>query len=62
MTAKTEKEIYALADEFIDKNFPTPLGNKKNVELRDRQAIERTMIFAAAYGMGLTHALEIFKS
>ena len=62
MAALTEQEIMEIACQFIDKNFPTPLGNKKNIELKDIRAIERTMIFAGAYGMGLSKAVEIFKS
>ena len=34
----TKEEIMEIANQFIDENFPTPLGNKKNYELNDRQA------------------------
>lgn len=62
MAALTEEEIKEIANQYIDEYFPTPLGNKKNIELRDRQAIERTMLFAGAYGKGLKDAIKIYKS
>ena len=62
METFTKEEIMEIANQFIDENFPTPLGNKKNYELNDRQAVERTMIFAGAYGRGLTDAIMILKS
>jgi len=61
MAAVTEKEIVEIANQYIDRNFPTPLGNKKNIELRDKQAIERTMMFVGAFGMGLERAIRILK-
>jgi hypothetical protein len=62
MAELTDQEIMKIANQYIDEQFPTPLGNKKNVELRDKQAIERTTIFVAGLSRGLTKAIEIFKS
>lgn len=62
MAALTEQEIMEITNQYIDKKFPTPLGNKRNLELKDKQAIERTIIFAGAYGKGLSDAVKIIKS
>lgn len=62
MAEKSEKHIYSLADEYIDKNFHTVLGNKRLREANDRQALERTMIFVGAYGRGMNDALQILKA
>jgi hypothetical protein len=64
MALKSEKkDIYSLADEYIDKQFHTVRGtNEKLREANDRQALERTMIFIGAYGRGMNDALQILKS
>jgi hypothetical protein len=62
MAAITEKEMMEIADQYIDKQFPTPLGNKKNWELKDRRAIEFTLVFVAGFSRGLDYAIKKLKS
>jgi hypothetical protein len=45
-----------MAHKFIDEQFPTPLGNKKNWELKDQRAVELTLAFIAGFSAGYTNS------
>jgi hypothetical protein len=62
MAALTKQEIKEIANQYIDKEFPTIHGNEINLVLNDKQAVERTVIFMAGFSQGLRKALLIYKS
>jgi hypothetical protein len=56
MAALKQEQILEMAHKFIDEQFPTPLGNKKNWELKDQRAVELTLAFIAGFSAGYTNS------
>jgi hypothetical protein len=55
MEALSQEEIYALADEYIDKKYNHPEGfnNKKLREVGNKEAMMRTLCFVGGFGLAL---------